>query len=415
MTFHDSFLKEKLKFGIKPGLERIKLLLEHLGNPQEDYRVVHIAGTNGKGSVASMLDSIARAAGLRVGRYTSPHLFRYPERFHFDGSEIEPRLFDELLGEVEKVAREIEIETPSFGPATEFELLTAVAFLYFSRERAQLVILEAGLGGRLDATNVMKKPELTVITSISLDHADILGKDLVSIALEKAGILKKGVPLVTGAEGPALAVIAEEAKKYSCPLISPVAADFVAFEGGDQVIRYDRKDWSLALLGTYQWKNAPLAIEAARALKFSDRFIEEGLTNATWPGRLEPWNSPSGQRWLFDGAHNKAGIEELLFSLEVFFKEEKPLFLFGVLKDKEYLSMLDALAARGEVLYVPPESMRALSPRELSSIRPSIPAFSSIPEALSHSVARASGRLIVVCGSLYLVGGVREELGVLQK
>lgn len=404
----DSFLKEKLKFGIRPGLERIEALLDRLGNPHRGPRIVHIAGTNGKGSVAAMLESILRTAGFRVGRYTSPHLVRYTERFLVEGKEVSPARFDAILSEVEKTAREIEGERDD--PFTEFELLTAAAFLLFSREMVNVWVIETGMGGRWDATNAVH-PELSIITNVALDHAEILGGTVEAIAEEKAGILKSGIPILTGAIGPSLEVIERVAQEKGCPLLRPEGAEFLAAEGGDQVFTYGGKDYSLSLLGTYQWQNAPLAIEAARLLRIPERTIQEGLSTVRWPGRFEAWQDEEGRKWLFDGAHNPAGMQELLFSLEVFFPG-KVFALFGALKDKEWTTMLDSLAKKAEVLYVPPESMRALTPEELWKQRSGIPACRTLHEGLERAKREAGDRLIVVCGSLYLVGAARDALGL---
>ncbi|MGE5707685.1 MAG: bifunctional folylpolyglutamate synthase/dihydrofolate synthase [Bacteroidota bacterium] len=404
----DSFLKDKLKFGIRPGLERIEALLDRLGNPHRGPRILHIAGTNGKGSVAAMLESILRAAGFRVGRYTSPHLVRYTERFLVDGKEVSASRFDAVLSEVEKTAREIEGERDD--PFTEFELLTAAAFLLFAREMLNVWVIETGMGGRWDATNVVL-PELSIITNVALDHAEVLGDTVEAIAAEKAGILKPGVPILTGATGSALALIEKRASELGCPMLRPEGAEFVAADGGDQVFSYGGKDYALSLLGTYQWQNAPLAIEAARLLRIPERTIQEGLSTVRWPGRFEVWQDEEGRNWLFDGAHNPAGMQELLFSLEVFFPGEV-FALFGALKDKEWPGMLDALAQKAEVLYVTPDSMRALTPEALWKQRPGFPACRTVLEGLERAKREAGKRLIVVCGSLYLVGAARDALGL---
>lgn len=407
---HNLFLKEKLKHGIRPGLERILALMETFNHPQEGMRILHIAGTNGKGSVSAMISAILQAAGYKVGRYNSPHLYRYTERITFNDREISHQQLDTLLNEVEKAARELEFSHPEWGPFTEFELLTAAAFLAFSREGIHTVVLETGLGGRLDATNIVKHPWLTMITNIALDHCDLLGETLEEIAGEKAGILKPGVPLVTGANGAALDVIAQTAQKLGCPMMVPAKAKFVAADGPDQVLQYGERDWSIPLLGTYQWHNVPLAIEAARRLGIPDSTIAEGLTQAKWPGRMEVVTDLQGVEWLLDGAHNLDGMQALLDSWEIYFPDEPIWVIFGVLKDKDYRPMIDALLASPRVKgikYVPPDSMRALTHTELQRYRP-IEGANSLQDAMEW--ARQKEGIHCICGSLYLVGVARETL-----
>lgn len=407
---HDLFLKEKLKHGIRPGLERILALMETFNHPQEGMRILHIAGTNGKGSVSAMLSAILQAAGYKVGRYNSPHLYRYTERITFNDREISHQQLDALLNEVGKAARELEFEHPEWGPFTEFELLTAVAFLAFAREGIHTAVLETGLGGRLDATNVVKRPWQTIITNIAMDHCDLLGNTLEEIAGEKAGILKPGVPLVTGAHGAALDVIAQEAQKLGCPMMVPSKAEFVAAEGPDQVLRYGERDWSVPLLGTYQWHNVPLAIEAARRLGIPDNTIAEGLTQAKWPGRMEVITDPQGVKWLLDGAHNLDGMQALLDSWDIYFPDEPIWVIFGVLKDKDYRPMIDALLDSPRVKgikYVAPDSMRALTHAELQRYR-AMDGEEGLEAALQW--ARQKEGIHCICGSLYLVGGAREAL-----
>ena len=222
-----SYIQRAAAVGIKPGLERITVLAARLGNPQQGFRCVHIGGTNGKGSVASMLASVLATAGYKVGTFTSPHLHSYTERFRVDGRDISPERFGVLVAQVKP---EIETLRAAGVIPTEFELHTALAFKYFAEERVDIAVVEVGLGGRFDATNIIS-PEVTVITNVSIDHTDYLGQTLAQIATEKAGIIKPGVPVVTGAEGEALGVIVRACEAQNARLFV-LRRDFIRLSRG---------------------------------------------------------------------------------------------------------------------------------------------------------------------------------------
>lgn len=401
----EAILQGALKFGIRPGLERMREILRALGDPQRRLKVVHVAGTNGKGSTTAMLSSVLREAGYRVARYTSPHLVSYRERFWLDGAFIPEAVFDALLRRVADVAAEVEAQHAELGPSTEFELLTATALTYFAEAGCDIAVIEVGLGGRLDATNCFEAPEATVITSIDYDHTAILGETLEAIAREKAGILRSGSPLVTGAEGPALAAIlaAAEALEVTCRVV-------------DSPSRLP-----VGLAGAHQLRNAALVegvVDALRSRGWEIPFeaLMRGLVSARWPGRMETWVDTKGETWLADGAHNPAGIQALREALEREHGGTRWTMIFGALADRDARAMLETLLpfARTVVLVAPP-SPRALSPEILAEglRHPDLRLAGSVAEAVE--AAREASGPYAVFGSLYLVGAVKQELSWLPR
>ncbi len=397
----EAILEGALKFGIRPGLERMREILRELGEPQRRLRVVHVAGTNGKGSTSAMLTSVLREAGYKVARYTSPHLVSYRERFWLDGAFISEAAFEAMLQRVASVASAVEARLPELGPSTEFELLTAAALTWFVEQGVDLAVIEVGLGGRLDATNCFEAPEATVITGIDYDHTAILGETLEAIALEKAGILRPGVPLITGATGVAREAILEAARALDAPCR--------VVEGETQL--------PIGLAGPFQRRNAAMVEQVVSALRVRGweipfAAVMRGLASARWPGRMETWMSPSGENWLADGAHNPGGIAALCEAL----RQEHPggrwTVIFGALADRDARGMLEQLLpfARTLVLVAPP-SPRAMAPEELAEglRHPDWKIASGVPDAVAE--ARQHEGPYAVFGSLYLVGAVKQVLG----
>lgn len=409
-------LSNALQHGIRPGLERITALLERLGRPQDRHPVVHVAGTNGKGSVCAILAAVLKAAGYRVGRYTSPHLVSYVERMSVDGRFIAEAELESELQRVSALAGTLEA---SLGPVTEFELLTAAAFSWFARQPLDVLILEVGLGGRLDATNVIERPLMTAITRIARDHTALLGDTVEAIAREKAGILKAGVPLVTGAEGSALAEIAAIAEQLGAPLQLAAEAEWLSEGAHGDRIRVAGEPYDLGLLGAYQAKNAALALGLVEGLRARGWTIEatavrEGLAAARWSGRLDRWTAPDGQTYWFDGAHNLDGVEALATALGDRPTDRGRVLLMGVLADKDPAAMVERLAPLAQTLLLTmPPNTRALDPRELAESldHPDLHVLPDWQEALATARVLASGREIVAAGSLYLIGALCEVLG----
>lgn len=404
-----------------PGLERIRTLLHALGDPQKELKFVHVAGTNGKGSVCAYLASILRCAGYRVGLCTSPFLEDFRERIQVDGELIPP----EVLGELTELARPA-AEAMEDHP-TEFELITAVAMLYFRRCRCDIVVLEVGLGGALDASNVIDVPEAAVITAMGMDHAAILGPTLGDIAAAKAGIIKPGGAVVSFGGCPeADAVIRERCREQGAQLtevdFSRLRVVGTGLDGTDlEFAPYGALH--VPLVGLYQAKNAAVAVTTVEVLEkrgweISRRALEQGLASVCWPGRLEVVRR-AGPVILRDGAHNAHGMAATVESLRALFPGKKLTILMGVMADKDVEDMLKLLAPiAGQVFTVRPESPRAMPAEELAALvnRYGVPAVPCAGVAAGlQAAAETAGADGAVCalGSLYLVGEVRRAADLL--
>ena len=370
-------------FGVKEGLERITELAAALGQPQNFYRTIHVAGTNGKGSVCAMLAEMLKAQGLRVGLFTSPHLESYCERINVDGENISEDDFAEMIFRVKDCN----------VVATHFEVLTAAAFLYFKLREVDAAVIEVGLGGMFDSTNIIT-PELSVITNVALDHENILG-DLNDIAFNKAGIIKPNVPTVTGAMGEPLEIIRRVAAEKNSPL----------YEVSNPA------NVKLNLRGDYQQMNAATAIKAAEVLNLEKAAIETGLARVKWAGRFEVVENSSGVIVL-DGAHNPHGAKALRQALDKNFPHGKRIWLFGVLKDKDFDSMIKILfRAEDFVIVTKPDSERAALPEMLCEILRGRGIECAAVEDNFAAVERlknSGGDVKIIAGSLYLIGAVRK-------
>ena len=402
----------------KPGLERISELCEALGHPERELKFVHVAGTNGKGSFCSMLDSVLRAAGYKVGLYTSPYIIEFGERMRVDGKNIAPEVLARITERVKPIA-----DAMTDKP-TEFELITAIAFEFFRQERVDVVVLEAGLGGRLDSTNVIRDPLCSVITGIALDHTAILGDTVAAIAKEKAGIIKDGAPVLFGGED-------EEAANVIRSVASEKGSQFVATDYGalsvlnfslnGSIFSYKSyKNMKIKLLGAYQPRNAAVVIDAVRILQsrgfeIDDDDVREGLAGARWPARFEIISTDP--LVIFDGAHNPQGIDSAVASIEAYFGKRKVYAITGVLSDKDYNKIANALARVAERAYtMTPDNPRALSAEawaEVLALRGiEAVATDSIDEAVKQAIgaARTDNTPVVCLGSLYTYGDVIKAI-----
>lgn len=400
--------------GSRPGLTRIEELLRLLGNPQDGLRFVHVAGTNGKGSFCAMCDSVLRRAGYRTGLYTSPYIERFNERIAVNGEPIPDDELSRITEYVKGFAEGLD------DPPTEFELITAVAMVYFAEQKCDPVVLEVGMGGRLDATNIIKTPLLSVITGISLDHTAVLGDSVEKIAAEKAGIIKPGVPVLYGGiDADAERVIRDTAVKksseYHCTRQYKLKLISATLDGSR--FEYDGDIYEIGLLGLYQPHNAANVIEAVKLLRLCDLNIDEkalraGLAEASWRGRFELLSrSPV---LLTDGSHNPEGIEAAVQSIKYYFGEKKVCLLTGVMKDKDYPKMaaeLSQIACCAVALK--PNNPRALGsePYAAEFIRNGIEAYgsTSIREAVAKAYELAVQKEIpvVALGSLYMYGDIK--------
>lgn len=404
----------------KPGLERIGALCEALGNPQDKLSFVHVAGTNGKGSFCSMLDSVLREAGYKVGLYTSPYITEFTERMRVGGENIPKEALAEITEFVKPIA-----ETMTDKP-TEFELITAIAFEYFKREKCDIVILEAGMGGRLDSTNIIKTPLLSVITGIALDHTAFLGDTTEKIAAEKAGIIKNAPVIFGGEDASAESVIRRCANEAGVKLIKP---DYERIKNLSSTLRgttfdyKNRKSVRLNLLGLYQPRNTAIVLEAVDALKESgmripDSAVYSGLENAVWHARFEIINHLPTV--IFDGAHNPEGIASATESIKYYFGGRGVIVISGVLADKDYNFISEKIArVASSVLTITPDNPRALSAERyaevLSDHGVSASPKKSIFDAMESAVrlAEADGAPIVCLGSLYTYAEVTDAINKL--
>lgn len=366
-------LHERIPLGMRLGLEPMRAACARAGAPEASFAAVHVAGTNGKGSTCAMLEAIARASGLRTGLYTSPHLVRFAERIRIDGkpiADVEP-----VLSEALALGHDL-----SF-----FETATLAAFLAFREARVDLAIVEVGIGGRLDATNVIPSPRCSALVNVALDHQAMLGDTLAEIAREKAAIARPGVPFVLGA----------------LPAEARAAAEELIVAAGARIVEAALPaDVTVGLAGPHQRANAAVAWTVAGELGLGGR--EAGLAAARWPGRLERIGDV-----LLDGAHNPDGARALAAALAT---EDVGAIVFGALADKSWREMLAAVATvPAPRVYTAPKGRAAVPYAELAAVAPGTKA-ESLDEAIVAARALANGRTVVVCGSLYLVGEARGQL-----
>jgi dihydrofolate synthase / folylpolyglutamate synthase len=419
----------------KFNLENITVLDERLGHPSRAYPSAHIAGTNGKGSTAAFLESILRHAGLRTGLNTSPHLEKINERIRIDGNEISDKDFAVVFTRIHEVIEQLLADGKLRAHPTYFECVTAMAMEHFARKRVDFAVFEVGLGGRLDATNILA-PAVTIITPIEFDHENFLGHSLQEIATEKAGILKPNTPAIVAQQLPeAREVILKRAKELGCPVVEtkvayrihekPVSARELKSEGipagcvTASIVEVS-SGWSLdmspSLAGHFQVQNALNAVAAARVLaasgfRVTDDAIASGIANTVWPGRLEKLQAHPDV--YLDGAHNPAAARELAAFLAQNFASRKIWFIYGALRDKsvdEVAGQLFPLAA--EVVLTEPRTPRAISASQLAEITGYHAHHAeTIPDAeraLDHVLDKAQpDDVIFICGSLYLVGQLR--------
>jgi dihydrofolate synthase/folylpolyglutamate synthase len=389
-------LYARVPMGMRLGLEAMESASARFDHPEASFAAVHVAGTNGKGSVSAMVESIARAAGLRTGLYTSPHLCRFAERIRIDGEPID----DATLGAL--VARALADEaTLSF-----FEAATLAAFLAFREARVDLAVVEVGLGGRLDATNILPRPRAAAITRIALDHTARLGPTLVDIAREKAGIAKAGLELVTGPMPPEVFAAIEEVAHAKGATVTPAP----------ELAQASGRVLQIGLAGAHQRENARVAVALAERLALPAVAIARGLADARWPGRLERIGP-----YLLDAAHNPDGVASLVRHVATLgVPPERTCLVFGALAEKEWAPMLDALAPMAEArVYVAPSALTsasrpAVNPSAMAARVPGLVA-SSVGEALDRAgqdAGKDKGKcdLIVVAGSILLIGAVRAKL-----
>ena len=413
-----SFIDESIRYGGEVGLGKIEKLLDYLGHPEDELTFIHIAGTNGKGSVLAYVSTILSTAGFRVGRYISPTLYSYEERFQVDGRPISKDAFTKYMEQMINSVRQMEED--GFTRPTPFELETVLAFLYFRDMRCDYVVLECGLGGLEDATNVIKNTAVAVLTPISMDHMDYLGHTLTEIARNKSGIIKTNGEVVTAFQKQeVMEQILESSSKYNC---SCTCADYhnaevLSVEIEEQTFEYKEEVWTIQLAGVCQIENAVIAIEVINALRkrgarITNHQLKEGLRNTRWDGRFtilhkEPYV-------LVDGAHNPHGTAKLAESLRLYFHDKSMIFIIGVLRDKEYEEVLRSTVpmASHVIAISTPNNPRALPAEALAN---AVKKYIQKPEhvysadSMEEAVERAfrladTCDVIVSFGSLSFIG-----------
>ena len=409
------FIHSTSWMGIDPGLSRIEELMGLLGNPEKKLKFIHIAGTNGKGSTAAMLASVLTEAGYKTGLYTSPQIQHFGERMQVNGVPIPD---DDLIKITNQVHAQIKTQK---DPTTVFETITAIALLYFYQQNCEIVVLEVGMGGRLDATNVIPTPEIAVITSIGLDHMEFLGDKVEKIAGEKAGIIKKNSIVICHPQHTSVEqVIREKCREQtaSCTFVDENEIKLIETTlDGQQFDFGEASRLAIPLLGKHQLRNAAVAFTVIETLRergweISDTALKTGFKKTTWPGRFEVMKkSPV---FIVDGAHNAEGIQSAADNLSEMFPGKKPIFIFGVLRDKDYEKMIEILTPLAErfIIITPPDS-RALPSEELAEILKQRGLNATPCSTIAQGVNLAleiSGTEDIICalGSLTTVGELRN-------
>jgi dihydrofolate synthase/folylpolyglutamate synthase len=393
-----------------PSLARIGRLMARLGDPQEQLRAVHIAGTNGKGSISAMTAAALQTSGYRVGLFTSPYLVEFRERIQVDGRPISE---ETLISCYETVMEQEEkLEQQGFEPVNEFELVTAMGFVAFSREKVDFAVLEVGLGGRTDPTNLISKPVVSCIAPISLDHTAILGDTVEKIAAEKAGIIKPGCPVVLSqqTEG-ARQMIIETAARLGAPATETGVVEPVSQDKTGSRFRYDGELLEIPLLGAHQMDNAATAWEVCRCLGLEKETVKQALKHVSWPGRLQYF--PGCPELLIDAGHNEAGVTSLCKALDQLFPGKRIISVVAMMRDKDFGCCIPMVAARSKVLIgttvglprsLPPEKVAELADCETHTA-PNVEKGLALAKSLS-----GPKDLILVCGSVYAAGAALQAI-----
>ena len=421
MTYKEAldYIHSVERFGSRPGLSRISELLERLGSPHLGMKFVHIAGTNGKGSCAAMLSSVLKVSGYKTGLFSSPYIFRFNERMQINGKQIEDDVLAEIVAKVKAAADAME------DHPTEFELMTAAALLWYKQESCDAVVLEVGLGGRFDATNIIPSPEVAVIMNIGLDHVTVLGDNVAKIAFEKAGIIKPGCDVVLyQQEKEVMDVIRDRCEEEEARLhiadFSAIKPEFDSLMG--QSFKYYDDIYALPLLGSHQLKNAAVVLETvevlrARGWKLEQSDVEHGLYAVSWPGRFELLSDEP--EFIVDGGHNPQCAQSVRDNLLAYFPGRYRVLLVGVLQDKDFDSLariLDETAS--EYVCISPNNPRALPAEELAKclekFGKKVSVCDSIEDGVETAMDIAAGKNGMVCavGSLYSVGDIRACFGM---
>jgi len=427
MTYEEAvrYIDEIPKFTKKNTLENTKLLVERLGNPERSMKIIHVAGTNGKGSVCAYLSSILTCAGKRTGLFTSPHLVKINERFQINQKQVSDELFMEAFEKVMSVVEEAK-KDGVFHP-TYFEMLFLIGMVIFEKEQVEYLVMETGLGGRLDATNSIDNQKISIITSIGLDHVEYLGDTHAAIAGEKAGIIKPGIPVVFDAEREDVTEVilnrAESLKSRAYPVRSGMykinSATHKNIDFSTATEYYDTINLKISSIAEYQVKNAMLAVTALKVLDeqghFSDAVIQEGIRRMKWQGRMETVQ----EGVILDGAHNEAGVAEFVKTVRTYQDEKKIVYVFAAVNDKNYERMIETICREtkfAEVIVTEVNSYRRTPAKELAEI---FRRYTEVPVKVCEDAKAAfelgcqekKDGLLFCVGSLYLVGELKTLLG----
>ncbi len=421
------FMEELKKSGIVPGLGSIKELCGRLGNPQDAFPCIHIAGTNGKGSVLAYLSSVYKTAGCRVGAFSSPAVFNPRETIRVDGKNMTKKAYAEGLEKIKEAVEEIKAD--GLPTPTAFEAEAALAFLYFADKKCDIVMLETGMGGREDATNLITRTLAAVLMSIGMDHMQFLGRTLDKIAYQKAGIIKKGCVAVSAVQQEeAAAEIRKEAEKQGCSCIFATVPEKIKYGLKKQKFTYRdafgtlHKDVEITIPGACQAENAAVAIEVVEALNrqksfyVSDENLRRGLLETSWPGRFEVLREKP--YFVIDGAHNEPAAKKLVQSVSAYFSNKRIIYIMGMLKDKEYEKVAEITYPYADqiITVTPPENKRALFAMDLavavSTYHPRVTTAGSVEEAVEMAYLLAGKDDVILCfGSLSFLGKVKGILG----
>lgn len=426
MTYEDArnFINDSNKYGIVPGLETMEELLGRLGNPQEKLKIIHVAGSNGKGSTCAFLSTILIESGYKVGRYSSPTVFTYREiiQIGYEGlSEMDYITEEGVCEAIDKIIPACnEMLEDGYSHPTAFEIETAMAFLYLSKENVDFAIIEVGMGGRLDATNVIKHPICTVITSISMDHMQYLGNSLKKIAFEKGGIIKNSVPLVTMKQNPEVEEVLEQIaleKKAKLYVVDSHKVSNIIYSPEKTSFTIGEDEYSIGLLGEYQVDNGLLAMKAAKVIDklgypIDEETIKRGLYKTRWSGRFEIISRKP--YFIIDGAHNEDAAVRLAKSIKQYFTNRRIIYIIGVLADKDINSILKITAPLAEVIIaLTPDNKRALESSDL--VKMALPYGKKVIDAatVDMAVKRAYeeanvGDVIIAFGSLSYLGELKQ-------
>lgn len=415
-----AFIEETAGYGIVPGLDSIRELCRRLDDPQKELKFIHIAGTNGKGSVSAYISSVLKAGGYRVGKYISPVIFTYREGIQVNDRKITVKALCQGMERIKEICQEMVAD--GLPHPTPFEIETALGFLYFKEKRCDIVVLETGMGGLMDATNIVENTLAAVLVSISRDHTKFLGNTLSEIAAQKAGIIKPGCHVVSiRQEEEAARVISEQAEGLGCPLTVVEPQNIKNARYGLEKQRFDykgRKKLEITLAGKFQLENAALALEAVDALAergfpVSERAVYQGMSETKWPGRF----SVIGKKPYFvvDGAHDEDAAKRLAESIDFYFTNKRIIYIMGVLKDKEYDKIIRWTAPYADqiITVTSPDNPRALPAYELAKeaalVHPKVTAVDSLEEAVEMSTLLAGKEdVIIAFGSLSYLGRLME-------